>query len=177
MNAGAKKGLIWGLVATAVVVGGYYLFKSLKPQGQGDEEDYIEDEVVGGEVIPEAKVKKSTNANKWLQKGMEDSTSNEIAKTQYVLNQIRLAARKRRWEKDVMAKYSPKLQVWTKSLAAMPLLKVDGEFGGKTEKASMITMGKKGTNLCSVRRKRKDVASALGYKNPYAKWGTICGKY
>ena len=106
----------------------------------------------------------------------DGASSDEIAKLQYILNQIRVSVRKVNWERTYADKTAQK--AWFHNISTkQPILKIDGDFGSNTEKAVKIVMGRTETSLCQVRRKRIEITKQIGFSNPYAKWGTICGNY
>lgn len=183
MNQGLKKGLIWGLVLTAVGVGGYYLYQSLIESGSNEDDDKFEgDENPFGENVkgttPTTPPKKITDTSRWMKKGMRDnSNQNEIEKLQHILNRMRVAAFTAKSDKSKYNKLSSTMKTWVDNLTRDPKLSVDGVFGGKTEAMTRVAMGKPATNLCQARQKRIDLNTQLGLYNPYKKWGTICGKY
>lgn len=187
MNQGLKKGLIWGLVLTAVGVGGYYLYKSLSGKGgsKEDEDKFDGDENPFGENVAgdggggaSTPPKKKTDVYRWLSKGKRDSANqNEIEKLQYIFNRMRLAAFTAKANKAKYDKLSSSMKKWVDALTKQPKLVVDGVFGSKTEAMCYTAMGNKGTQLCKARQRRMYLNEQLGLYNPYAKWGTVCGKY
>ena len=184
MNAGAKKGLIWGLVLTAVGVGVYLIVKKAKNKG---EEDYIpdlseEDVIVassGGGSGGGAPAKVELDPFKWLQKG---SKNVETKYVQWGINEIIKTAKMMKYWKpspsnpskkwyDIM---SSKDKARINALAGLTPLKGDGDFGSKTEAAVQVVKGKKGTNYCEIRKTRSALAHKYNFKDPYG--GAGCKK-
>jgi len=178
-----KKAIIWSVVIAAFGVGVYFLVDHLINSGAG-EEDGNED---NGEKDPnQPSISYATQSDKprpsqWVQKG---SNGIEVEKVQIIFNDIRSMARKRVAAQSsgsgvhssavLAGAYSGDKQRRLEAVAALPYLKVDGNFGDKTKAVCQKIMGNHGTNLCNARKKRRDFALAYGYENPYKNWSKIC---
>jgi len=181
MNSTTKT-IVWGVAIAAAGVGIYFGVNALLNRNSLDG-DRIEDPSSGEAPTrptptnPKPK-KRKIDSQRIVRKGMSDpAESAEIEYIQTIANLMRSAARKVRWESQIMKTYPTGTQNWIKSLAAMPSLKVDGNFGSNTEKAVFAVTGKSQTHLCKFRGQRRSLAQQMKKADPYAKYGTICGNY
>jgi hypothetical protein len=173
-----KKGLIWGIVIAGVGVGVYFLTDKLLKTASKDAPDAGNEETGEAEVgvptifvAPDAQVA-PLNLKKWLMKGVE--APNEIKKLQIILNDIRGKARGRQGTDSYKNTYSDYDRKRIDTVASLPILKVDGNFGTKTETSTQTILGKKGTDVCTARGVRTAFALKYGYVDPYKNWNKIC---
>ena len=168
MNAGAKKGLIWGLVLTGVGVGIYYLVKSMKNKQIVDSFDTSEEEQIAS-TTTNTNVNSSTptevilDSDRFVQKGDEGV---EVKYIQWGINNLIKGAK----EIKKSGKYnylSDKDKKRIDALVNIKPLKGDGIFGDKTLSAVKIVENSRGTNYCLIQKRRVNFHNKYKLKNPY----------
>ena len=165
MNAGAKKGLIWGLVLTGVGLGIYYLTKSIKDKRAMDESDMSEEDQIVSEITNNASTESKVNLDndRWVEKG---SRGIEVKYIQWGINNIIGAAKKiKSSDKYNYLSSSDKARI--NALSKMKTLEGDGMFGDKTLSAVKTVEGKTGTNYCLIQKRRVAFHAKYKLKNPY----------
>jgi hypothetical protein len=185
MNAGAKKGLIWGLVLTGVGVGAYFLIKKLRENAEVEDFDTSESEEQqavkesGGGGGSSNKV--MLDSDKWVQKGARGV---EVKYVQGAINNLITSAKKvLKLNKavavtpigsmgylgglGVLGNLNSTQKRRVEALANLTPLKRDGDFGSKTETAVQVVEGKKGTNYCLLQKRRTSFNKTYKLSAPY----------